>query len=273
MIKDKIIWTNNKGYDPTVIKNRISIVDKNLNGLLPLYGSEKEVLIKYAEKNNLLPYEMFSLRQAIKVQREIDASKKINSRIYLIKKEFVTLLRELGKDDVNSKSQIITFFKKTKMPFHHVVKIISTMPEFNQFSNKNQLHIKEIAHKIYENELEIRDRSIDFEHKLENYLKEKYPEIHFRTETDIKRDKDYNVTPDILFDDPIMLEVNGKQHIIRWMDAKNYSLVNISFIMKSLHKQAAKYNAIFGMGAFVFHYGFDTSISVPDAVILDGLFL
>ncbi len=106
---------------------------------------------------------------------------------------------------------------------------------------------------------------------LEDYLK--INGLIFKTEVEIKNAGEITATPDILFDEPIILELDGTNHEIRWMDAKNYILIDVPFIIKSLHKQAAKYNTIYGLGAFVFHYGFDASIKIPGAVLLDGSFL
>ena len=76
--------------------------------------------------------------------------------------------------------------------------------------------------------------------------------------------------PDILFKEPIILKVDGVSYTIRWFDAKNYILINIPFILASLKRQAEKYYKVFGMGAFVFHYGFDSSIKIPGVIMLDG---
>jgi hypothetical protein len=190
-----------------------------------------------------------------------------------IKKRFTDLTKEIvNSPGDKSNLKIRYFFKTTKMPFNYVLKTISGMPEFKKLTVDNINYITKFQKAIQLAEIQIRKHSELFEHLLENYIKKNY-QIHFRTETDIKRDKDYTITPDILFDKPIVLELDGKEYLIRWMDAKNYLLVNVPFIIKALHKQAEKYNNVFGMGAFVFHYGFDSSIKIPNVLILDGSFL
>ena len=266
---DKIVWKNYKIYNHKTIVDRIAFVESNMNGLLPLVDKEKEKLLLYTKKNNIPSYEMICLRNTIKIQKEIDRSKKIYLNIDKIKKKFIELLNDLdtSSDDQNY-YKIKHFLFKTQMPVYSVLKIISLMPEFKTLGENNINHIKKIENNIHETETEIRMRSIDFEHQLENYLKSL--NINFRTEIDIKRDKDYTVTPDILFDKPIIIQLDGIDYNIRWLDAKNYTLTDTPFIIKSLHKQSEKYNNIFGMGAFVFHYGFVSSIIVPNTLILDG---
>ena len=273
MIANKIVWHNIKKYDPNVITKRLFFIDKNMNGLMPLYGNEKVTLSEYAKTNKISTYEIVSLRNTVLIQKQINRSRIMDKQANQIKKDFINLVNNLNKDNTKFDLKIRHFLKCTRMPFYHVLKLIQHMPDYKRLSNDSIDHIVKISKMIYLNELDIKKRSEDFEHSLENYINKNYPNIHFRTEIDIRRDKDYNVTPDILFDEPIILEVDGKQYTIRWMDAKNYVLVNIPFIMKSLHKQATKYNDIFGMGAFVFHYGFDTFIKIPNVVILDGSFL
>ncbi|XWV24738.1 hypothetical protein QJ856_gp1045 [Tupanvirus deep ocean] len=270
MTTTKIIWTNNKVYDHQTIVDRMEFVKKGMNGLLPLYGKEKERLITYAQENNLEPYEMFSLRNTIRIQNEIDSSKRFVQNIDRIKNKFLDLLREISV--INDQNQINLkiryFLKSIQMPVFFVLKTISVLPEFKNLTESSINYIKKIEDNIHATEIEIRKRSMDFEYILENYLKSLG--IQFRTEADIKRDKDYNITPDILFDENITLELNGIEYQVRWLDAKNYVLTNTPFIMKSLRKQAEKYNNAFGMGAFVFHYGFDSSIQIPGVIMLDG---
>jgi hypothetical protein len=81
------------------------------------------------------------------------------------------------------------------------------------------------------------------------------------------------ITPDILFAEPVKLLVthpNGvtTTHMVNWIDAKNYLLININFMIAGLKKQAAKYCDKFGPGAFLFHYGFVNNIIVDNTVML-----
>lgn len=272
MTTNTIIWNNYKIYDPNFLLKITCFIEKNMNGLLPLYGKEKRELTKYSEQNNIPLNEIFCLRNIIKIQKEIDNSKKYHSRIKIIKRAFNKLIKNLSKNSDESNLQIRYFLKSTQMPIHFVLNTINKMPEFKKLTLKNLDHIKKIQNIVRMDEMKTKYCSELFEHSLEGYLKQKY-KLSFRTESDIKKDKDYNITPDILFDKPIILKLDKKDYQIRWIDAKNYILVNIPFIINSLRKQAAKYNDIFGPGAFVFHYGYDHSIIIPNVVILDGSFI
>lgn len=268
MSRHKIIWENTKIYDHQTIVKRIEFIKSNMYGLLPLCNNKNNYLVNYANKNNIPPYEMISLQNTMRIQREIICSKKFHLSTEEIKMRFITLLSELANDPINHKKKINKWLRSIKMPISSVIKIVTKMPEFRLLSVKDVDVIKRIDNCITMTNMEIFNRSVEFEHLLENYLKSLG--IKFRTESDIKRDKDYTVTPDILFDDPIILELDGRKYTIKWMDAKNYILIGAPFIMKSLRKQSEKYNNIFGFGAFVFHYGFDKSINIPNVLILDG---
>lgn len=267
-----IIWYNYKIYSPGIIHERMRFVEKNMNSLLPLYGKEKDKLYEYSKEHNLPYYEMVSLRNIIRIQKEINSSKIFYLYINRIKNRFINISKEIGNNPNESKLKIKYFLKSTKMPVHFVLKTIDKMPEFKKINTDAINYIYKLQKMIHSMDIEIKKHSEQFEHLLEDYIRKNY-KIFFRTEIDIKREKDYTVTPDILFDKPISIELSGKKYSIRWMDAKNYILVNVPFIIKSLNKQAEKYNNIFGMGAFVFHYGFDSSIQIPGTLILDGSFL
>jgi hypothetical protein len=264
----KIIWINEKIYDHITIVERMKYIEQNMNGLMPLYGKEKENLLKYAKDNDLPFDEIISLRNTIRIQKEIDYSKNIYTKINKIKSNFVSLIKKLDSNKKQNQIKIRKFFRSMHVPIRSIIKIVSKESEFNNLSSIDLSYIKKIENTILMNEKEIHDKSIEFEHVLEKYLK--MLGITFRTEADIKRDKDYIVTPDILFDKPIILQLNNVEYSIRWLDAKNYVLTDTPFIIKSLHKQSTKYYEIFGLGAFVFHYGYDSSINIPNVLILDG---
>lgn len=268
MTTQKIIWTNYKIYDHQTIVKHMKFIKSNMRGLMPLCGKEKDELNNYANENNILSYEAVSLRNTIRIQKEIDSSKKIYSCVDQIKNRFLTLTVQLASDPTNHPKKIKYWLKSTRLPIGSVIKIISQMPEFKKLVVEDLDVIKEITNCITSSNIEIHRKSVDFEHQLENHLRSLG--IKFRTETDIKIDKDYAVTPDILFDKPVILELNEINYTIRWLDAKNYVLTDTPFIMKSLKKQSEKYNNIFGLGAFVFHYGFDSGIDIPNVLILDG---
>ncbi len=71
------------------------------------------------------------------------------------------------------------------------------------------------------------------------------------------------VTPDILLLD--VLYINGKR--VHWIDFKSYMLLPNTFIYTSLIKQADRYNAEFGSGAFVFLHG-TPNVNISNTLLL-----
>ena len=267
----KILWHNIKVSDHKTIVRIMNFIEKNLYGLLPVYHDEFDILKKYALKYKLSIDEILSLRNMIKIQKEINHSRISYKYIDKIKSEFKQLINQISNENNSDKIKIAVrqFFKETMMPINFVIKIITSTNEFKNLSNDLKKKIFQIQADSLKLEQESRVRAELFEQNLANWIRNTY-KINFKTEDDIRREKIYSITPDILFDKPIIIKVNKAEYIVNWIDAKNYALVNVSFIIKSLKKQAAKYNNIFGPGAFVFHYGFDSSIKIPNTLILDG---
>ena len=267
---NKIIWPDQTGYKPNVINKRMDFVETNMDGLLPISSKEVSTLSRYAKKNNLKLYELISLRHIIRTQKEIDCHKTLCFHINLIKNKFKGLVENLTKSPNNLKL-IKQFFRNIMMPFYVLLKILQPTDEYKKLLPAHIDYIMKIKQRMVSMEHDIGYHAKLFEKQLASYLDK--TGIPYRTEDDIRRDKDYRVTPDILFNEPVQIVVNNTTHMVRWMDAKNYTLVNVPFIMRSLREQAAKYNKIFGPGAFVFHYGFDTSVKIPDVLILDSSFI
>lgn len=267
---NKIIWHNKTIYDHDELLKIMHYIEKNMYGLLPLSSNEKNILEHYANKHHFSTDAIVSLRLMIRIQKEIISSRTFELNIDKIQNKFINLMKESSvNDDKSFNKKIGHFIKSTRMPVQLVIKTIGHTKEFKKLTDSNIKFIDNIQKTIHDNEIKIRQKSGAFEHLLEDHLLNNY-DIHFRTEVDIKHDKDYQITPDILFDKPITLELDGKEYLIRWMDAKNYILADVPFVIKSLNKQAAKYYDVFGMGAFVFHYGIDASIKIKNTIILDG---
>ena len=275
MKKKKLIWHNIKVYNHNTILNRIAFIQDNMLGLLPIYGHEKVVLKKYAEKNGIAVSELFSMRNMIKIQSEIVSSRKFhfyeNKIVYKLNNLIKGLLE--SSDRQKNKAMIRHYLKTINMPFGQIYRTILKIPTYHDLHHTNKDYFNQISELIREKEHISKENSVAFEHMLENYFRQN--NIAFKTETDIKNENagNYVATPDLLLDEELVLELDNIQYKIKWIDAKNYMLIDIPFIMKSLNKQSAKYNAIFGQGAFVFHYGLDSSIKIDGAVLLDGSFL
>lgn len=71
-------------------------------------------------------------------------------------------------------------------------------------------------------------------------------------------------TPDFLLRTPA--RING--HEVRWLDAKNYAGCGAPLVEASQRRQAAKYVAAYGPGAFVYAYGATRAAAHPGTIAL-----
>jgi hypothetical protein len=98
--------------------------------------------------------------------------------------------------------------------------------------------------------------------------------LSFMTESDLRNKHTQTgaplLTPDFLLDPARVVRINGV--LVRWLDAKNYPALDSPLVVASLEKQAAKYTAAFGPGAFVFNGGVlcETKLSKQGVLMLDG---
>lgn len=260
----KLIWINKKNYPHDLLLERIQFVKKNMNGLFPIYGQELKNIKKYASDNNIPLFEILSMRNSIKIQFEIFGSRNTQLNIDSFKSKFKKIVTMINLNQHDIKKLI----KNSNLPVSFVIKMMKHMQEFNNLSQKNKTYLDRIQQLSCDYDKISKQRSREYEIMLENFLTNK--KIHYLTETNIKQQTIYNVTPDILLKDPIEICVDGQNYIINWMDAKNYILIDVPFIINSLKKQANKYNKVFGLGAFVFHYGFDVTVKISGAILLDG---
>lgn len=272
-----IYWINKKEYNHKYIKKIIMTIKNKMINLLPISNSEYNKMLNISQYTKIGIEDILSIRNLLKIQLEIYSSQKINSNTIIKKKiinninELLVLLNHQTNND-NKKNLINKFFHNEILPFPLLLSLINS--EINEnidifFQN----YINDIKKKIYEKEQISKEESKKFEEMVECLFKKN--KIEFKTESDIKLESNNmsNATPDILFETPINIIVNGINNSINWIDAKNYILINTPFILKKLEIQAKKYNKIFGNGAFVFHYGYDVSIKIKNVLILDGSFL
>jgi hypothetical protein len=122
---------------------------------------------------------------------------------------------------------------------------------------------------------QIRNNSLEFEGLIAAYLRDH--NVAFKTEDELRNQANI-ATPDFLLKTPI--KING--HKVYWIEAKDMPLIDYFFIHKTVKRQAAKYLAAYGPGAFIFSCGLGNKsghIDAPKATIdagilmLDGRFL
>ena len=265
-----IVWENIKAYDPKIIKERSNAISDCTRGALPLYGLCKRKIEDLATKYDVPMYEIVSLYNNIKTQQNIDYGKYNETNKNKIAKTFESIIDEIDHNDdpkINI-TKIRSFIKHIRSSFSFVYKIMVSSPKYNTIPDYCIEYIEKLR-KVCKNSINDQRTNAElFEQKLVDYLKS-LKVTDFRTEKEIRRDQDLTITPDILFNEPIIIEINGEKHKVKWIDAKNSTLTDSPFILKSIYKQADKYNKAFGSGAMVFHYGFDTSINI-NTLVLDG---
>jgi len=115
----------------------------------------------------------------------------------------------------------------------------------------------------------------DFENTVGQWLDS--AGIGYHTQTDLVKHQTAVhgravATPDFLLKEPTRMTVtqHGKRYtrVVNWIDCKNYMLIDVSFIVESARRQAEKYNAAFGPGAFLYRWGFSEGIRMP-CVLMD----
>nr|AEX62582.1 hypothetical protein mv_R377 [Moumouvirus Monve] len=234
---------------------------------MPLFDKEQKLLVKYADQNFLPHDEIISLRNSLKIQNDINNAQNYKIKLSNIKKKFTDIV-EKNYDNNNFDQKIENFIKSTDVSVNIVLKVINKTYHYKKYCIDKIPFIQNLNETLVKKNQEQRVKSRQFEISLENYLTKN--NISYLTEKDIIKRKIHNLTPDILFESPVAIILNGSEYIIHWMDAKNYTLTKIPYILKSVKKQTSKYYNAFGLGALVFHYGYDKTINIPGAIILDG---
>lgn len=241
-------WNNEKIYSKELLKIISDLIKKNTNINFPLDKKGKILLRKYSIDFNMSVFSLYSLRNLLRIKRmffNFNLSTQVINEL-----NDLTSLHDFKKYLYALNIPIEIILKKIKPNNEEIKEYIDL--ENEKFDLSNKLIIK---------------KAQEFESFLEKYLL--LNEIKFKTEKDLKNNL---LTPDILFDEPITLEINNEKHLIYWMDAKNYIFYDIPFISK-IKKQVKKYYDNFGLGALVFHYGFVEGYNIEGAIILDGSFL
>lgn len=265
----QIIWTNIKIYSKKEIDQIIKSITSMMCGLIPIYFNELIKLKKFATESKYDLDFVLSMRNLSKIQIEIYKGRSYYKAEEYVKQKFIKYIKK--KSNIEDIQQIKLFYGSLNQPIHSIIKTISATIEFKSLSAEFKNLMLQIKKDSDVDNQKSKNRSVYFENILEKFL-DTY-NIKYKTETEIKLESVHNLTPDILFDKPIQILVNDVYYNIYWIDAKNYCLIDLPFVIKSLKEQAKKYNAAFGPGAFVFSYGFESGIEIDNVLILDGTFM
>ncbi len=265
------------GFDYELITKLTKIVKNNARDLLPISNSEAAKLKRIAVNYGVDIEQLFSIRNLLRIHIEIISMNNFESKKKLIIQKFNRLVATINNNNVidDNFDRIDNFNSNTRIPFKNIYKLItkSKDSDFSKLDNIYKAYIHDMNKFIDSviNQEKINARN--FEKSVEKYLT--LQGLKYKTEMDLKKDGiDSGIpTPDILFEHPVQIEINGEKRKIKWIDAKNFILIKIPFIFKKLKNQALKYNEYYGPGAFIFHYGYDNSLKIPDTLIIDGSFL
>lgn len=107
-------------------------------------------------------------------------------------------------------------------------------------------------------------KSQQYEQHVQNWLDQH--DIQYYTQEQLI-EQNSRLTPDFLLKSPITIN----NQTIHWIDAKNFYGAMVPYILRSLKKQSAKYNDVFGPGAFVFSLGYTTELAIPHCLVLDDV--
>jgi len=268
MNSTNIIYWNNitTPIEPSILESYITFIKANMTGLIPVYPEEIAKLKSYANTHQISLGTLLSIRNQIKIQLEIKRSKYVEQN----KSKIIYIFENLIKKPNLDLPDIMNFYARIKYPVHAVLKIISGLDSFKNLDHNLIKKFYQIIKDINQIEHKSKILSEQFEHIVEKFISKQH--ISFRTEADLRYDRTYNLTPDILFDQPVTININGTNHQIRWLDAKNFVFMGpyMPHLYKKIISQAKKYNEVFGPGAFIFRYGVVDGIQIDGAYLLDG---
>ena len=271
----EIVWKNHLIFERKKTYEISKFILSNMEGLMPLYSREKKRLIAYAEENGIYQNIMISLRNQLRSQKEKDMVVKFESFVDSIKDRFINgFIPRLGKE-TDIRTNVLNFYSSFKIPPHFIFKTIKDLPEFIALDETTRNSLERPVKDQTKMEMETKANANKYETDFALWLKKVniIEGKNFSTEKTIKEKKLHKLTPDFLFETPIIISLDDKKHNIHWIDVKNYFLGDIQLITDKLKEQSKKYNETFGNGAFVFHYGLTSGIIIPNTLILDGSFI
>lgn len=243
--------------------------------MLPLYKNDYDRIVAVSKQNDLILIVMLSLRSLTKVQIEIDNSKIskniMKNKILNLFEKFVRNIYNVHNENVIGQL-VIDFYRECKLPVAKILKTIQTTQDFKNLSEKIKKILLQPNIDLREEKHSSKLKANTFETIFEKWLLLNV-KTKFLTENNIRNTNQYAATPDFLFSEFIIINVDDTNYKVRWIDVKNYSYIDIPFINLSLKHQSEKYNSIFGSGCFIFKGGFQSDGSLKNVLILDGTLL
>lgn len=251
-----MIWPEIHPITKDEFNSHIKFIQTQMYGLLPVYDKELSKLRSYAKQHNLKLGFVLSVRNQLRIQKEIKSSHHINTQKITDAFRSTLLIPDLNLSNVKD------FYAKLAYGPHAIIKVITQLDEFRALDSTYQKYFFQPIKDVTKTEHQSQILSADFERMVEDLIRSN--NIPFLTEKEIRAQKLHTMTPDILFETPVKIISDGIPYEINWLDAKNFVFMGKfnPYFYQKLKKQADKYVDAFGPGAFVFRYGI-----VRDALI------
>jgi hypothetical protein len=271
-------WRNTQEYTPDEARDFIKSIKRHSRGFTPLTTAKfrimrKEIAPKWTDDQIISSWHLLATQRSLKNHRHV----------FEIPLE---TLRDLSAENLLKVSQQyqappLAVVYRALLAKGCIKSVADKWTKTPNLVTDPQLHALII--KGWENDSEnpttfkmLFQKSREYELEVERLLRR--TDIQFKTQENLVKEQTelYGrpiITPDFLFLEPVMVIVTHPDgsvtdHRVNWIDVKNYMFMGADFITRSLKEQASKYVKEFGEGAFLFHYGFVNSISIPGTIML-----
>jgi hypothetical protein len=273
-------WINSQEYTPEETDGFIRTIRKYSHGFSPL-SQEKlsdmraEIDNKWSDEQIIATWHLFATQQSLRAEHRLNSIPKsilstINHQnlLHFAHKYNVpplALVKRVLEAQGNTKATVDKWLNNPSTTTDKNTHEMIVLGWENDSENPTTIKILFNKSREYEIEVEEMLRKTGIPFKTQEELVKEQIEIYGRPV----------ITPDFLFLEPVIIIVNHPDgsvtdHIVHWIDVKNYMLLGTSFITKSIKNQAEKYVKEFGEGCLMFNYGFVNSVEIPGTVILSG---
>nr|QFG74333.1 MAG: hypothetical protein [Megaviridae environmental sample] len=229
--------------------NKLS--DDDLNKMYKQYNIDKNIILSY--RNQLLKdYTVFN-------------HYKITDNITKIIRDYNNNILKLSAKYKFSPMSIMRIIIKKKYP--HLKLSKETLNNLDS-EDKDQLLLAEkndIVSNLFQYEQQ--KKADEYENDIAIFLNTN--DVRYKTQEqlieDQKKTKGYAyATPDFLLDEKIIIN----NHMIKWIEVKNFYGTNVRFIKKKIQKQIDKYHKIWGFGCLVFRYGIYENLKYENCITI-----
>lgn len=225
---------------------------------------------RFPEESKMISDELIrSIRSIYMKNHMINSHIKLKKNSDNLKKDYengIDILKLTGKYDISPLNILREIFAvKYKMKLSKLI----LNPDIINLHDYSELKvaIKNDAYALIDNKNVLTD-SINFEKKIENFLKSN--SIEYKTQEELTKEqiKKYGKpinTPDFLIKSNLI--INDQK--INWIDAKNFYGSKIPFVKDKIKKQTLKYLDEWGSGCIVFNLGFNEKLKFTNILFID----